>query len=463
MSSLLMALIVVLVLIFLGLDIFTSFLAASAAYLLIAGGDTLAFTQTSFSTNNQYALLAVPLFMVGGTIMERSGIAASLVNWCEVLLRRIKHGMGAVIPVSSMIFGAMCGSSMATVSTIGNLLIDKLEAKGWDRRYTTALASASAPLGYMIPPNINACVFSLATSAAVSDLFMASIIPGILWCAGYCVVNAIVYKKWWNEPTLEEQQRFIAQMEEKEIVTYGVRLSKRKANAITRYFTEFREGMGPGTATLKAIPAILMPVIIIGGIYSGIFTPTEAGSVSAIYAVLTGILVYRRLNVRTTWSCFSDTARSLATLMIIFPAVMILTRFALLNGLPEIIKELIASLECSRAIKLILIDIIFLIAGCFVDAAVLVLVLPTLLSSTMQMLGVGDIQFGCIVFMAVGIGSMTPPMASSLFVGCRVGRVKMQDVIKPLMPFMVFVAIPVMLLVTFVPGLSTWLPSLLRR
>lgn len=456
MSPLLIAGIVVLVLIFLGMDIFTSFLTAAVVYAFASGGNLTAFTLTSFSTNNQYALLAVPLFMVGGTIMERSGIAASLVNFCEVLLRKIKSGMGAVIPVSSMLFGSMCGSSMATVSTIGNLLIDRLEAKGWDRRYTTALAAASAPLGYMIPPNINACVFSLATAAAVSDLFMASIIPGIIWCGGYCIVNIFLHKKYWHEPTAEERERYERLMAEREAERLGT-----KQHRLSQYFSEFPEGMGFGRAVLKAIPAFCMPIIIIGGIYSGIFTPTEAGSVSAVYAVLAGMLIYQKLSVKGVWSCFQDTAKSLGTLMIIFPAVMILTRSALLDGLPTQIMNLIGGLQCSDVLKLIIIDIIFLIAGCFVDAAVLTLVLPTLLAPTMQMLGVGNIQFGVIVFMAIGIGSMTPPMASSLFVGCRVGRVKINEIIKPLMPFMCLVAIPLMLLVTFVPELSTWLPSVM--
>lgn len=440
MGLLIATLILAVVLILLGTDIGVSFLIAVTGYMLATGGSMTSFPRLAFNADLSYSLLAVPLFILGGVLMEKSGIATAIVEWCESLLRKTKSGMGAVIPIACMFFGTLCGSALATVSTVGNMLIGKLEERGWDRRYTSALVAASSPLGYMIPPNMNAIIFSVVSTASVSALFLASIVPGIIWGVGYIILNMFMYKKYYDP----------------EKIGKAAQIRNSKDGVYVPH-----EIKPLGKATYSAIPAALMPVIILGGIYGGICTPTEAGAVSALYALIAGAFMYKKLNKKDVISSFYDTGSQLGTMMIIFPFATLFTTVAVMNGLPNLVASFIGGLNVPAWILLIVIDLIFLLAGCFFDAPILTLVIPPLLTPTMNMLGVGGEQFGVMVFMAIGIGSCTPPMATNLFIAAKVGKCSVKEVIPPLLPILLLVAVPVMLLVTFVPGLSTWLPNLM--
>lgn len=431
------AAVIAILLILLGMDVGVSFLTASIFYEITTGGRITSFARTAFATNNSSTLLAIPLFMVSGILMERSGIAQSLIDFCESLLKRVKGGMAAVVPLVSMVFGTLCGSGTATVSTIGSIMTGKLEKLGWDRRYISALVAVSGPLGYMIPPNMNAIIFSLVSSASVSALFLATIIPGIIWGVGYIICNRLVYRRYYDP------SKAVMENEQGETVQY--------------------QSMPLGRATVKAIPAFIMPIIILGGIYSGLCSPTEAGALSALYAVIAGLFIYRKLNGTKTYGCFKDTGTSLGTMMIIFPFVMIFSKIMVLEGLPQKVMSLVAALNAPKFVILIIIDVILLIAGCFFDAPVLTLVLPPMMIPTMNSLGISATHFAVIVFMAIGIGTFTPPMAANLFIAAKVGNTKLRDMLKPLFPYLFFVSLPVMLLVTFVPGLSEWLPKLLIK
>lgn len=447
--SLLISAILVLVFILAGMNIGVSFLTSSIFYQMIVGGSISSFARSAFGSINSYSLLAVPLFMLGGQLMERSGIANSLVDFCEALLRKVKGGLGAVIPVVSMVFGTLCGSALATVSTIGLIMIKRMEKLGWDRRYTAALVAASSPLGYMIPPNMNAIIFSMVSTASVSSLFLAAVVPGIIWGIGYVILNRIMYKKWLKAPAVEALPEAAAGAAPDE----WEKGQKQPIPAI-------QKPISVGRATVRAIPAFIMPIIILGGIYGGLCTPTEAGAVSALYALIAGIVIYRQLKVKDVWGVFSDTARSLGPMFLIFPFATLFSKIMVLEGLPQAMMRIVGGLNVPNFVMLFIIVIIFLIAGCFFDAPILTLVLPPLMAPTVHMLGVGDVQFGVIVFMAIGIGSFTPPMASNLFVAAKLGKVNMREMLKPLMPMLFGVAIPVMLLVTYIPALSTWLPNL---
>ncbi|MBQ8563508.1 MAG: TRAP transporter large permease, partial [Firmicutes bacterium] len=390
MELLIGALVLAIILILLGMDIGVSFLVSVTGYMLLTGGSMTSFPRLAFNANLSYSLLAVPLFILGGVLMEKSGIATAIVEWCESLLKKTKSGMGAVIPVACMFFGTLCGSALATVSTVGNMLIGKLEERGWDRRYTSALVAASSPLGYMIPPNMNAIIFSVVSTASVSALFLASIVPGILWGLGYVVLNMFMYKKYYDPE--------------------GIGKAAQIRNSKDGVYVP-HEIKPLGKASYQAIPAALMPVIILGGIYGGICTPTEAGAVSALYALFAGVVMYKKLSMKEVIGSFYETGSQLGTMMIIFPFATLFTTVAVMNGLPNLVAQFIGSLAVPHWILLIVIDLIFIVAGCFFDAPILTLVIPPLLTPTMNMLGISGEQFGVIVFMAIGIGSCTPPMA----------------------------------------------------
>lgn len=429
------ALLCIILLILLGCNISASFLSVSIAVTLIIGGKLTGFLNTAFTAANSYSLLAVPLFSLGGILMEKSGIADKLVNWCQRLLHRVKGGMGAVITLSSMAFGMLTGSALATVNTIGNLMIPRMKKLGWDERYTAALCAASAPLGYMIPPNMNAIIFATVSSASVAALFLASIVPGILWGLGYVVVNRLIYKRWMTKPEAQSVRP----------------IAKSEPTQKEKSFWQL---------TLDAIPAFIMPVIIIGGIYGGFFSPTEAGAISALYALLIGTLLYRKLNASSLFRCFTGTGKSLGVLLVIMPMASIFTRIMIMQDFPNQVMSALIALSGNRVVLLLLLDVVFLITGCFFEANVLTLVLPPIMMPTMNALGIDPVQFGNIVFVAIGIGACTPPMASVLFQSAKIADVQLQDIVRPLMPFLIFVALPIMLLVTFVPELSLWLPRL---
>ena len=433
MSPILIALIAIVVLILLGCNIGVSFLTVSITYTLIFGGRIPSFLNTAFSAANSYSLLAVPLFTLGGILMEKSGIADKLIDWCECLLRRVKGGMGAVIPVVSMLYGMLTGSALATVNTVGNILIPRMEKLGWDRRYTGALVAASAPLGFMIPPNMNAILFAMVSTASVSELFLASIVPGIIWGLGYVILNRIVYRKWTTTTDMAPAAEIEAQSRKKSF----------------------------GRLTYEAIPAFIMPLIILGGIYSGKFSPTEAGAVSALYAMLIGLFLYRRLNASSLFSCFSATGKNLGTVLLVMPLASIFTKLMLTEGLPDLVMNALLGITDNKFILLILLDFVFLLAGCFFEANVLTLVIPPIMMPTMTALGVSPVQFGVMVFMAIGIGAATPPMATALFMSAKIADRKVHELVPPLLPMLLCVGVPVMLLVTFVPVLSLWLPELL--
>ena len=441
MTLAIVCLVLAVVLILLGMHVGVSFLTVSFLHQMISHGSVRSFARQVFSSHNSYSLLAVPLFSLGGLLMEKSGIADSLIDWCERLLRKVKGGIGAVIPLASMLFGMLTGSSLATVNTIGNVMIPKMERIGWDKTYTAALVAASGPLGYMIPPNMNAIIFSLVSPASVADLFLAGVIPGIIWGVGYILMNRLIYHKWIGGPAAAE------------VKTHRSASAPDNAVKAEKSF---------GRMTVEAIPAFFMPVIIIGGIYGGIFSPTEAGAVSALYACVIGWLVYRRLKAKDVFDTFISTGRTLGTILVVMPFAAVFSTILIMQGFPDAVMKITLGITTNKFLILLVFDVLFLIAGCFFDASVLTLVIPPLLMPTMNSLGVDPVQFGCIVFMALGIGSITPPLAGGLYLSAKIADVEVRDIMKPMMPFLLGVSLPVMLLVTYVPAVSLWLPHLIN-
>ncbi|WP_102348832.1 TRAP transporter large permease [Bacillus sp. Marseille-P3661] len=427
---------IVLAFMFLGMPIALCFLSGSLFYMIVGGESMGSVAPEAFFALDKYALLAIPLFMIAGTLMEVSGIAEKLIDFANALLKKVKGGMGAIIPVSSMFFGALSGSGTATVAALSTILVPKLERLGWDKRYTAALLGASGPLGYMIPPNMNAILFGVIANASVAALFLATVIPGIIWGVLYIIINRLTYKKWYKP--------------NKQIIAEDV--------APTTNVTYFQ---GVSSTFVAAIPAFIMPAIIFGGIYGGVFTPTEAGAVACAYALIAGVFIFKGIKRGNFLSAFTHTGGTLGSIMIILPMVVIFTNILVINGVPQMIAEGLNSVSSNKYVVLLLIDILLVVAGFFLDAGVLIFVVAPLLIPTAEALGINIIQLGVIIFVAIGVGTVTPPMAMNLFITSKVSGVSLKDMMKPLLPFLVFAAIPVLLLVTFVPELSLWLPRVI--
>lgn len=424
----------ILALIFMGMSIPYTFLSGSILFCLIEGAKMNWFPSTGYYSMESYSMLAMPLFIVAGSLIDSSGIARRLVDLGEIMLHKVKGGLAATIPVVSSFFGALSGSGLATASTMCTMLGPHLFAKGYDRRYVAAFVAASAPLGFLIPPNVNAVIYAMVSECSIADLFVATLFPALILLALYLVVNRVCYLKWYHPENADEEETEAAPV----------------------------ETMSFWKALQRSVLAFLMPVIILGGIYSGIFTATEAGAVSCLYGLFIGCFVYRTIKLKNIYQVFRDSAYSIATLMMIFPFTFIFSRVMVTNGVPQLITSFITGISSNPNVIKMIIAVILMIAGCFLDANILLLVFTPLLLPTALSIGVSALQFGVIVFMAVGIGAATPPMAMCLFVSARLCNVPVKDTVRPLLPFLLFGALPVMVLVCYVPALSEWLPGLLR-
>lgn len=445
MNSIALSVCVILVLILLGMSVPWCFLCGSLAYVLTTGASTGSFVSTALYSLESSSTLAIPLFMAAGVLLEKSGIARTLIDLAEKLMRRFKGGMGATIPVVACFFGALSGSGTATVTTLSGMMAPRLREMGWDKRYLAAFIAACGPLGYMIPPNMNAILYSNVSSASVSGLFLATIIPGLIWAGLYLVINRVTYHRWYDRSKaghLDTATDTIVPMTEEELA---------ELNRSESWFKVIKH----------ALPAFLMPVIIMGGIYSGTFNATEAGAVGCLYGVLVGVAIYRSLNAKSIFSAFVGTGSSLGSFLIMFPMTLIFSRIMVTNGVPDMVTNLITGVSDNRFVILLILDIVLIIAGCFLDAGVLLLVLTPLLLPTAAAIGLTQIQLGVIMFVAVGVGTITPPMAMNIFITGKACNVSVKDMMSPLWPFLVFAAIPVLLLVTYIPELSLWLPRLI--
>jgi len=422
---------IILALIGLGLPIAFSFLSGTLVFVGLTGMKTSFITSVAYQGLDSFALMAIPFFLVAGDIMNLGGLANRLIAFTGALMSRIRGGLGGTIPVASMFFGALTGSGTATVAAIGSIMIPRLEQYGYDKRYTAALTAASGSLGYLIPPSMLGIIYGVISDTSIAAVFLATILPGIYWGVSNIVINAVICKKWQTEPN----EKVAAEVQP------------------GAYWPHL------GSTTWAAIPALLMPVIILGGIYGGVFTPTEAGAVSCAYALPVGLFIYREVKLREVLKVFVISSRTLGVLMIILSMVLVYTRVLVLEGVPQDIAYWLTDVTESKYAMLLILNIIFLIAGMFLDAVTLTLIMTPLMMPAATAMGIDPIHLGTILFVNIGIGTFTPPMATNLFVVARVSDVKFQSTLKPLIPFLVFGALPTLFLTTYVPWVSLWLPK----
>lgn len=439
------AALLILVLIFSGVAVPLAFLGGSFFVAHMGLGSTGTFATNAFYILNSISMLAIPLFIVGGALIERSGIANVLIKLADKMLHNVKGGLTATIPVVSCFFGALCGSALATANTLSTAMVPELKKKGYDKAYLAALIAASSPFGFMIPPNVNAIIFASVSSASVGALFMATIVPGILWAGLYLVINRIVYKKYYHPENIECEGENMVDTESTVSTDGAVKLQYPEMGS--RFI-------------LELIAAVMMPVIVLGGIYGGIFTATEAGAITCLYGAVMGIVVYKKISVRQLMGIFTKGVKDVSALAIMFPMTLIFSRLMTLNHIPELVAQVMLSITNNRIGLILLIDILLFLIGFFLDGNVIILTLVPLLTPIASACGIDTIQLAVIVFVSIGIGSITPPMATCLMACSRVCEVPIHNLIKPIMPFLLFGAVPVLLMVSFVPAISTWLPGL---
>lgn len=376
---------------------------------------------------DSFSMLAVPFFILAGQLMSSGGIARKLINLAMLILGKVPGSLALTNIAGNAMFGSLSGSGIAAATAIGGVMNPLEKEEGYDPGFSAATNIATAPVGQLIPPTNSFIVYSAASGgASVATLFMAGWIPGLLW-AFCCMVVAFFYAK---------KKGYVVKRTEK--VTAGEAVK----------------------TVLDAIPSLLLIVIVIGGILSGVFTPTEAAGVAVAYAFILAVFVYKNIKLSQMKDVLVSTATMTTIVMLIIGASSVLSFVLSFTGLPQAISNLMLGLTTNKVILLLLINIILLVVGTFMDMAPALLIFTPIFLPVAQSVGMDAIQFGVMIVMNLSIGTITPPVGSVLFVGCSVAELKVEDVIRRLLPY--FVAICVSLLfVTFVPAVSTWLPTVL--
>lgn len=416
-----------------GLPIGWVFIGATILGLTVTGTSAGFVANAFFHSLDSATIMAIAFFVFTGALINEAGLADRIVNFSYALVGRLKGGLTAVGIVASVFMGALTGSSVPCIAALIPLLVPKLEKFGYDRVYTTAILCSSSYLGYLIPPSVPAMIYCLLAGQSVAALFLATVFPGLLLAIGYAVLNYFVVDKYTvnSDETPELPATFSGAL--KEIARTG----------------------------WLAIPALGCPLLILVGIYGGIFTPNEAGGVAAIYCLLVGWLAYRELTLERLRAALSSTIGTFGMTTLLLAGGTILTRYLTRQGVAQEVAMTMVSLFEGKAMILLMINVFLLFLGMFLDGIpILVLVVPLVLP-LMQELGVNLVHLGAIMTVNVGIGVMTPPFAMSIFVGSRLSNVPAAKLTRAMMPFLLYVSIPVLLLTTYIPFLSCWLPQVL--
>ncbi|MEL0612572.1 TRAP transporter large permease [Marinomonas arenicola] len=423
----LLAIAAVIGLMIIGVPVVYSFAAMTLILSLVYNVDISSLMTTGFWSINSIILIALPLFVMTGYLMQAGGLASRLVAFVEALVGRSKSGMGSTMIIACGMFGAISGTASAAVASIGTIMIDPMEKHGYSRHYTSALLGISSLLGILIPPSITMILYAVVTKQSVAACFLATIGPGILLIIVLCLLNMY---KMRNAPVTAEK----------------LAPSERMRQI--------------GNTGWKALPALMLPVIILGGIYGGIFTPTEAAAVAVVYSIPVGLFVYKELDYKKLFKCLIEAAATTGVIMIILVFSFISSRIFTLERVPQELTEMLMDTFQNKIFILLLVNVFLILLGMIMDDISVIAIVSPLLAPVMEQIGVSPIQFAAIIGTSVVIGCNSPPMAPILFMTCRVGKVGISKVMKPAMFFMFFAALPVMLVTTYWSPLAMFLPRL---
>lgn len=414
------------IMLFLHMPIAISLGVASFAYVMFLSPLSVDLViQSFFSGVDSFPLLAVPFFILAGDIMMEGGISSRLIAFCEALLYKVAGALGMVSVLSSMIFAAISGSGPATVACIGGITVPEMIKRGYDRRFASTLVACSGALGPVIPPSLSFIMYGVIAGLSITDLFVAGIVPGILMGISLMILVHINAKKYGWDKKIELKDR---------------------QNTALRQQSLWKAFKG-------AVWALLVPIIILGGIYGGIFTPTEAAIVACDYAIIVSIFVYKEMKFRDIPKVFARTAVTSGTVMILVACATAFGRVLAMEKVPTTIAEMILGISDNKIIVLLLINIFLLLVGMLMETLAAIIILAPLLLSVVMPLGVDPVHFGVIMVVNLVIGMCTPPVGVNLFVAARLGEVKIENMFRWLLP-MIGCLLIVLMFVTYIPALS---------
>jgi len=386
----------------------------------------------TYDTITVFPLLAIPLFLLGGQLMSRGGLIRQLTAVCDALIGRVRAHLGHVMVLSSALMGAITGSSVATVAAIGSTVGKEMIDRGYAPGYTAALNASAGLLGVLIPPSIPLILYGSIVGVSITQLFLASLAPGIVLVVAFMIVHACLAR------------RVLPGGKEKPAAAAGADAPPAMAAA----------GVRRSSVYVRALPALMLPVLVLGGIYSGIFTPTEAAAVAALYALLI-TLASRVVELRDLEKIFVSAALSAAAILVIIGFTSIFNRAMVLEQVPQSIAARAITVTDSPLVFLLVVNVILLVVGMFMETNAATLLMAPLLAPTAAKYGIDPIHFAIILVTNIELGLLTPPLAANLYVAARTNRVPIMDLLRHLGWFLV-ACLVVMALITYVPQLSLW-------
>lgn len=373
---------------------------------------------------DSFSLIAIPFFILAGELMNRGGIARRLIDFAKALVGMLPGGLAYVNIMACMLFGAISGSAIAATSAIGGIMNKRMEKEGYDKAFSAAVNITSSTTGLVIPPSNILIVFSLASgSASIAALFLAGYLPGIL--VGFFLMAVAGFYAYRNK--------------------YPV-AGRMKISTIFMHF-------------VYALPSLFLLVVVIGGIIAGIFTATEASAIAVLYAFILSVVIYREIKLNELPEILLNAAKTTSIVLLLIGTSMTMSWAMSIENIPRDVSLLMLSVSDNKIIVLLIINFILLLVGVFMDITPAVLIFTPIFLPVVTRLGVDPVHFGIIMVLNLCIGLCTPPVGSVLFVGCSVAKIRISEVIRPLLPLFA-VMILALLMVTFIPPITLWLPEM---
>ncbi|MFA9424454.1 MAG: TRAP transporter large permease, partial [Sedimentibacter sp.] len=382
------------------------------------------FPMQIYANIAKFTLLAIPFFMLAGNTMEKAGISDKLINLANKFVGHKKGGLAIVGVVTSCFFAAISGSGPATVASLGVILIPAMVDAGYGKGMSSALMATAGGIGVIIPPSIPFVIYGAIAGVSIGKMFMAGIVPGLLMGAALIIVSLMMTKKMDIEP-------------------------QPKASAKERW-----------EAFKGAFWGLMMPIIILGGIYGGYFTPTEAAAVAAVYGILVGIFIYKKIGVKELYELMIESAKGSAVVMFIVANAGLFAWFCTTTGISDMASDLLLSVSGNKYIFLMLVNVILLIAGCFLDAPSALYIFTPIMLPVATQLGYDPIALGVVMTVNLAIGMVTPPVGVNLYVACGVSKISLGEISKAVIPYLI-ASLIVLLLITYIPSIITFLPNMM--
>jgi len=425
--STLMPIIMMLLVFILNIPITYGMLATGAFYLALMGGDLgLILSKTMDTMMTCYVLMAVPLFIFTANVMNSGKVTEAMFEFSKAMVGKKKGALAKVNVVVSLIFSGMTGSAIADAAGIGKMEIDAMEKDGYDKPFSCAITAASATIGPIFPPSIPFVIYAMLSGASVGKLFLGGMIPGIM-----IAIFLFIYVSW---------------------------ISKKRNYPEGNSFAS-REFW---ISTLKALPALLTPIILLWGIYGGVMTPTEAGAIAAFYALLISIFAYRVLGFKDFLKTLKDTASATGQITILTGAASVFSYIVAKEQIPTLMSGFILGITNSPIVFLMICNALFFVLGMFLDTSVLQFVFLPMILPIVKILGIDLVHFGVLISLNMMIGLTTPPFGFLLFVVAGISKTPFVDIVREILP-MIAVLVVVLLLVTFIPELVLFIPNLVSQ